>query len=56
MKRRLTVILLGLMLAAGTFGSAPLAFDNEKDQTLGESSEVTLAKFKAHDPGDLGMG
>jgi|GEM_PF-5882186 len=56
MKRRLTVFLLGLMLAAGTFGSASLAFDNEKDQEPGVSSEVTLENFKAHDPGDLGMG
>ncbi|SFG06988.1 hypothetical protein SAMN05216353_12169 [Halobacillus alkaliphilus] len=56
MKRRLTVVLLGLMIAAGTFGSASLAFDNEKDQEPVESSEVTLAKFKANDPGDLGMG
>ncbi|MCA1012898.1 hypothetical protein [Halobacillus halophilus] len=56
MKRRLTVFLLGIMLAAGTLGSASLAFDNQEDQKPEESSEVTLAKFKAHDPGDLGMG
>ncbi|MFZ0368546.1 MAG: hypothetical protein WAM07_02975 [Halobacillus sp.] len=56
MKRRLTAFLLGLMLVAGTFGSASFAFDNTKNQEPGESSEVTLAKFKAHDPGDLGMG
>ncbi|MGP4076094.1 hypothetical protein [Halobacillus sp. K22] len=56
MKRWLTVLLLGFVLVTGTFKSASFAFDKEKDAKPYQSMEVTMDKFKAHDPGDLGMG